>query len=128
MGFLQFIASTPTLFPAEYVKEFQSCLDKTPPVPFEDLKAIIRKELGRPLEEVYDFIDPQPLASASIAQVKHLATCYDFVETTSGVVDERTRLLKYELQFNHLAVSQFMRSLVGFSCKVWIQTIKSGVC
>ncbi|KAG0568306.1 hypothetical protein M758_6G009200 [Ceratodon purpureus] len=65
----QLIASAPTLFPAEYVKEFQSCLDRTPPVPFEDIKAIIRKELGRPLEEVYDFVDPQPLASASIAQV-----------------------------------------------------------
>ena len=66
---LQFIASAPTLFPAEYVREFQSCLDKTPPVPFEDIKAVIRKELGRPLEEVYDFVDPRPLASASIAQV-----------------------------------------------------------
>jgi aarF domain-containing kinase len=65
----QFIASAPTLFPAEYVKEFQSCLDKTPAVPFNEIKAIIRQELGRPLEEVYDFIDPQPLASASVAQV-----------------------------------------------------------
>lgn len=65
----QLIASAPTLFPPEYVKEFQSCLDKTPPIPFEDIKAIVRKELGRPLEEVYDFVDPQPLASASIAQV-----------------------------------------------------------
>jgi aarF domain-containing kinase len=67
---LQFIASAPTLFPAEYVKEFQSCLDKTPPVPFEEIKAIIRKELSRPLEEVYEYVDPQPLASASIAQVR----------------------------------------------------------
>jgi aarF domain-containing kinase len=66
----QFIASAPTLFPAEYVKEFQSCLDKTPAVPFNEIKAIIRQEIGRPLEEVYDFIDPQPLASASVAQVQ----------------------------------------------------------
>jgi hypothetical protein len=56
------------LFPAEYVKEFQACLDKTPPVPFEVIKGVIHKELGRPLEEVYDFVDPQPLASASVAQ------------------------------------------------------------
>jgi len=67
---MQLIASAPTLFPAEYVKEFQSCLDKTPSVPFDDIKAIIRKELGRPLEEVYDFVDPQALASASVAQVQ----------------------------------------------------------
>lgn len=69
LSLMQLIASAPTLFPPEYVKEFQSCLDKTPAIPFEDIKAIVRKELGRPLEEVYDFVDPQPLASASIAQV-----------------------------------------------------------
>ncbi|BBN01383.1 hypothetical protein MPTK1_2g07000 [Marchantia polymorpha subsp. ruderalis] len=65
----QFIASAPTLFPAEYVKEFQSCLDKTPPISFNQIKAIIRQDLGRSLEDVYEYIDPEPLASASIAQV-----------------------------------------------------------
>ncbi|GBG63920.1 hypothetical protein CBR_g39924 [Chara braunii] len=65
----QFIASTPTLFPDEYVQEFQSCLDQTPPVPFNDIKETIRKDLGRPLEQIYEYIDPTPLASASIAQV-----------------------------------------------------------
>ncbi|KAH7282555.1 hypothetical protein KP509_35G036400 [Ceratopteris richardii] len=65
----QFIASAPTLFPEEYVKEFQNCLDKTPPVPFDQIKDIIREDLGRPLEEVYDYVDPVPLASASVAQV-----------------------------------------------------------
>ncbi|MCO5550866.1 hypothetical protein L7F22_004360 [Adiantum nelumboides] len=65
----QFIASTPSLFPADYVKEFQNCLDKTPSVPFDQIKDIIREDLGRPLEDVYDHIDPVPLASASIAQI-----------------------------------------------------------
>ncbi|KAG6552480.1 hypothetical protein Mapa_005900 [Marchantia paleacea] len=65
----QFIASAPTLFPAEYVKEFQSCLDKTPPISFNQIQAIIRQDLGRSLEDVYEYIDPEPLASASIAQV-----------------------------------------------------------
>lgn len=65
----QFIASAPTLFPAEYVLEFQKCLDRTPPVPFEAIRQIMRDSLGRPLEDVYEFIDPEPLASASVAQV-----------------------------------------------------------
>ena len=29
----QFIASTPSLFPREYVEEFQGCLDQTPYLP-----------------------------------------------------------------------------------------------
>ncbi|WP_166253268.1 ABC1 kinase family protein [Marinobacter salicampi] len=65
----QFIASSPTFFPKDYVDEFQQCLDRTPSLPFGVMKRIIREELGRPIEEVYAEIDPVPLASASIAQV-----------------------------------------------------------
>lgn len=65
----QFIASSPTFFPKEYVEEFQLCLDRTPPFPFSVVKKIIEEELGKPLDEVYSYVDPKPLASASIAQV-----------------------------------------------------------
>ncbi|KAL9268451.1 putative aarF domain-containing protein, partial [Drosera capensis] len=65
----QFIASAPTLFPPEYVEEFQKCFDRAPPVPFEDIKSILIQELGRPIDSVYEYIDPMPIASASIAQV-----------------------------------------------------------
>ena len=65
----QFIASSPSLFPAEYVREFQSCLDNTPTIPYQEIKAIIETELKLPLKSVFDYVDPKPLASASIAQV-----------------------------------------------------------
>lgn len=65
----QFIASAPTLFPQEYVEEFQKCFDRAPPVPFQEIEAILREELGRPIDSVYEYVDPTPLASASIAQV-----------------------------------------------------------
>lgn len=65
----QFIASAPTLFPAEYVQEFQSCLDRTPPLPFDQIKKVVESDLGRRIDDVYQYVDPQPLASASVAQV-----------------------------------------------------------
>ncbi len=65
----QFIASSPTFFPPEYVEEFQGCLDQTRPLPFATMKRILREELKKPLDEIYADIDPMPLASASIAQV-----------------------------------------------------------
>ena len=34
----QFIASSPTLFPPEYVLEMQQCLDSAPPVPWDVIK------------------------------------------------------------------------------------------
>lgn len=68
----QFIASSPTLFPEEFVLEFQQCLDKTPSIPFDTVKGIIEAELGKPISAVFESVDPVPLASASIAQV-HVA-------------------------------------------------------
>ncbi|CAN0541748.1 unnamed protein product, partial [Laminaria digitata] len=32
----QFVASSPTLFPADYVKEFQKCLDQTDSIPWSE--------------------------------------------------------------------------------------------
>lgn len=69
----QFIASSPTIFPAEYVLEFQKCLDDTPAVDFSTLKGIVEKDLGRSITDVYSKFDETPLASASVAQV-HAAT------------------------------------------------------
>ncbi|KAG6534893.1 uncharacterized aarF domain-containing protein kinase At5g05200, chloroplastic-like isoform X2 [Zingiber officinale] len=65
----QFIASAPTLFPTEYVQEFQNCFDRAPAIPFNEIEAILREELQRPLDSIYEYIDPVPVASASIAQV-----------------------------------------------------------
>ncbi|MDX1804833.1 MAG: AarF/UbiB family protein [Alcanivorax sp.] len=65
----QFIASSPSIFPEAYVQEFQRCLDRTPALPFHYIRETIESELGKPLEQLYQFVDPEPLASASIAQV-----------------------------------------------------------
>lgn len=69
----QFVASSPSLFPPEYVNEFQYCLDKTQALPFKYIRRVIEQELKQPLEKVFATIDETPLASASIAQV-HAAT------------------------------------------------------
>ena len=66
----QFIASTPSLFPREYVEEFQGCLDQTPTLPFSYVQGVLASEFeGRDLNQIFSYIDEKPLASASIAQV-----------------------------------------------------------
>lgn len=39
------------------------------PVPFEEIQKIIEEDFGKPLAEIFAFVDPIPLAAASIAQV-----------------------------------------------------------
>ena len=40
-----------------------------PPVPFEEIQAIIERELKQPLHDVFDHFNPQSMAAASVAQV-----------------------------------------------------------
>lgn len=65
----QFIASTPSFFPENYVLEFQKCLDQTAPVPFSEMERVLKSELKKPLSRIFKEINQNPLASASIAQV-----------------------------------------------------------
>ncbi|MHA3051380.1 ABC1 kinase family protein [Acinetobacter sp. ANC 4641] len=66
----QFIASTPSLFPREFVEEFQGCLDQTPKLPFSYIEDVLQQEFAdRNLHDIFASIEEIPLASASIAQV-----------------------------------------------------------
>jgi aarF domain-containing kinase len=65
----QLIASSPSLFPEPWVSEFQHCLDQTTPLPWKTIHRALKEELGEKLETEFQFVDPEPLASASIAQV-----------------------------------------------------------
>ncbi len=65
----QIISSGEGLFPPELVDEFKQCRDQVPAEPFTAVRCVVEEELGRPLEEVFDHFEPEPVAAASIAQV-----------------------------------------------------------
>lgn len=65
----QLIASSPSMFPEAWVTEFQHCLDQTSPLPWRTIRRALREELGDKLDSEFLWVDPDPLASASIAQV-----------------------------------------------------------
>jgi len=66
-------ATRPDIFPAAYIVEFEKLLDAAPPVPIEQVRAVIQAELGASVESLFADFEPAPLASASIGQA-HRAT------------------------------------------------------
>lgn len=111
----QFIASSPSIFPEEYVEEFQKCLDQTPSLPFHVIRNTIESELGNSLEALYDWVDPKPLASASIAQV-HAARLKDGSEVVIKVQKPGVgNILLTDFNFLFLATRLFESLTPGFS-------------
>ncbi|KAL7467785.1 hypothetical protein ACHAXS_008025 [Conticribra weissflogii] len=121
----QFIASSPSLFPKEYVLEFQKCLDSTEPLEWNIVKNIIERETGS-IPKNFSFIDKKPLASASIAQV-HAAKLITGEDVVIKVQKPQIEdLLKADLNFIYVAsrVVEFLQpdfertSLSAVACDV----------
>ena len=62
----QLLSSRPDLLPDVYIDELSHLVDAVPPVAFAEIEQVIRAELGG---DVFARIDPEPLATASIAQI-----------------------------------------------------------
>ena len=65
----QLLASRPDMIGPEIAEDLKKLRDDTPATPFDQMKEVVEKELGRPLEEIYSEFDETPLGSASIGQV-----------------------------------------------------------
>ena len=71
--FGQMLSTRRDLLSVELAKELGQLQDNVPPFDSDEAMALISHNLQGPIEDVFDDFEPQPLASASIAQV-HCAT------------------------------------------------------
>ena len=69
----QILSLREDLLPKTITQELQQLFDGLPAVPFADVRRLVEKELGRPLERMFLRVDEAPMGSASIAQI-HRAT------------------------------------------------------
>ncbi len=72
----QVVGTRSDVFPPQYVKTLSQCHDSLPPRSLATIRAVIESDLGKPLEAVFSDFSPEPVASASLAQV-HRARLID---------------------------------------------------
>lgn len=110
----QLLATRPDLVPQSYVDEFKKLYDATKPSPPEQVREVIRTELGRDVEAIFATFEPAALASASIGQV-HRATLNDGTKVAVKVQHvgiEESMILDF----------QILRGLISFMEKTFAAT------
>ncbi|MDH6532174.1 putative unusual protein kinase regulating ubiquinone biosynthesis (AarF/ABC1/UbiB family) [Aurantimicrobium minutum] len=82
----QFMSTRLDVLPPEITRELEGLQDEVPAVPFAAIRALAERELGVPLESIFSFVDPEPLAAASLGQV-HRAVLSPAEADAAGLTD-----------------------------------------
>ncbi len=88
----QVLSTRRDLLPPEYADELARLQDQVAPYPGQQAMQLVEAELGQPLDALYRHFDPEPLASASIAQV-HAATLHSGEEVVVKVLRPGVRAI-----------------------------------
>ena len=80
----QILSILSNFLPEAFQKPLESLQDQIPPRPFSSVKARILRELGKPIEELFEQFDENALAAASIGQA-HRARLFDGTEVVVKV-------------------------------------------
>ncbi|MFU8895790.1 MAG: ABC1 kinase family protein [Gammaproteobacteria bacterium] len=88
----QLASVRPDVFSPETVFELERLQDKVPAVPVDQVRAIITTELGAPPERIFASFTPQPVATASIAQVHEATLARDYRPVTGATLAAGTRM------------------------------------
>ncbi len=83
--FGQVLSTRRDLLPPDVADELAKLQDRVPPFPAAEARVLVERAFGRPIEALFDDFQPEPVASASIAQV-HFARLKDGREVAVKVL------------------------------------------
>lgn len=114
----QLLSSRPDLLPPAYLEELSRLQDKIPPVAWEEIDAVFRREFGAPAEDIFPGFEHEAMAAASIGQV-HRARLEGGQEVVIKVRRPGiSQLISVDLEiFGHIAslMEQYLEEVRGHS-------------
>ncbi len=115
---VQVLGMREDILPKLYTDEFKTLQDKVPPFAFRKVKKIIKAELGRDINEIFDSFDPADIAAASLGQVhkaryrgEEVAVKILRPDVEAKVNADLKVLGTLILLLNHFIISHYLRSL-----------------
>ncbi|MDY6919069.1 MAG: AarF/UbiB family protein [Pseudomonadota bacterium] len=85
----QLLSARADLLPKPWVEELRVLQDQATALPFEDIRQVLESELQAPLDQLFDELEPEPIAAASIGQV-HRARLADGRPSNSAAIERST--------------------------------------
>ncbi|PSF38396.1 ABC transporter [Aphanothece hegewaldii CCALA 016] len=81
----QLLSTRPDLLPPQYIEALSALQAQVPPVSWAAIETVIKEELHYPIEDVFQVINPEPVAAGSIGQI-HRATLLNGEEVAIKVL------------------------------------------
>ena len=113
----QVFATKQDLFPPQYVRKLSFLYDACPPAPVDEVIQTIEQSLGKPLLELFEYFDYEPLATATVAQVHRARMTPTGREVVVKVQRQGMEKLMRQDMGNMLFFAHFMHRL-GFDLKI----------
>jgi len=88
----QLMSTRADIFPPAFIEELKKLQDQVEALPFENLRPVVEKELGRPVGEVFAQFEPLAMAAASVAQV-HRAVLFSGQSVAVKIIRPEIRKL-----------------------------------
>jgi predicted unusual protein kinase regulating ubiquinone biosynthesis (AarF/ABC1/UbiB family) len=108
----QFLSTRADLLPEQALAVLTSLQDEVPAEPFSHVESVIEEELGKPIEQIFSYVEPEATAAASLGQVHKAVLASTDEEVAVKVqrpgIDQLVRVDLRSLKFVIRVITRFV--------------------